>query len=594
MSELIQSIYRLAAPYGRGKIALLFLFSLVQGLFQVAGVTSIFPFLALVADPVAFKSTGFGRRIIEIFPGAGDKELLIGAGVLTVLFLFMANLSLLVGEVVRARYVHGLGHWLRTRVLGHIISNPYPYFLRHNTGELLKKAAGDVMTFVVGILAPFLDLTARVITLILLVVVICWVDPVLCLFMGGTLGLFYWIAYILMKPLRVRTSEGLKAANRGAMREALQAIGGIKPIKLQGVEQVFLKRYSYWSEQQARLSTWIPVIGNSPRYLVEPIAFGAVVGLVIWALHMNADLAALLPTLGVFALAGYRLVPNLQLVYGSLTGITTSLHAMEEIRDELAGCLDSVEDFTKPAASRLVWHSEIALRGVDFGYGNGRESIFKNLNLRIPKNACVAIMGETGCGKSTIADLLLCLLEPRRGTLLVDGSPLELRDVRRYRSGIGVVPQEIFLIDDTLAANVAFGVPDLQRDEKRVLEALEMCQLMGPNGLTNGLKLETRVGDRGVRLSGGQRQRIGLARALYHRPDFLILDEATSALDSETEYALLQAIDRIREKITILVIAHRPSTIQRADIVYRLEKGQLVLSKGICELSQFRFGLQAR
>lgn len=593
MKELIQSIYRLAAPYGRAKIVLLFLFSLFQGLFQVAGVTSIFPFLALVADPNGFKSSGFGKWTLSLFPGASDKELLIGAGVLTVLFLLMANLSLLLGEVVRARYVHGLGHWLRTRVLAHIISNPYPYFLRHNTGELLKKAAGDVMTFVVGILAPFLELTARVITLVLLVGAICWVNPVLCVFMGGTLGIFYWIAYILMKPLRVKTSEGLKAANRGAMREALQAIGGIKPIKLQGVERVFLERYSYWSEQQARLSKWIPVIGNSPRYLVEPIAFGAVVGLVIAALHINADLAALLPTLGVFALAGYRLVPNLQLVYGSLTGITTSLHAMEEIRDELSGCLESVESYTTGAEPRLVWHSEIALRGVHFGYENGRESLFKNLNFRIPKNTCVAITGETGCGKSTIADLLLCLLEPQRGSLLVDGSPLDPRDVRQYRSGIGVVPQEIFLIDDTLAANVAFGVPDFERDEERILEALEMCQLRGPDGLINGLKLETRVGDRGVRLSGGQRQRIGLARALYRKPDFLILDEATSALDSETECALLQAIDRIRETVTILVIAHRSSTIQRADIVYRLEKGQLVLSKGICELSQFRFGARA-
>jgi ABC-type multidrug transport system fused ATPase/permease subunit len=576
MMEVTRAIYRLAAPYGRLRLLSLFAFALLQGLLQVAGVTSIFPFLALVADPRQFFASPLGEWVTAVWPMATVEQLIFLAGVGSITFLFLANLSLLMGEVIRARYVHGLGHWLRTRVLAHILANPYAYFLEHNTGELLKKTAGDVMTFVVGILAPFLEFMARAVTLLLLVLAIGLLDPRICVTMGGALAVFYLVSYAALRPLRERTSGGLKVSNRGAMKEALQALGGIKPIKLNGVEAIFLKRYAKWSAEQARFSMWIPVIANGPRYLVEPIAFGAIVLLALFTLGSGASLAPLIPTLGVFALAGYRLVPNFQIMYGCLTGISTSRHALEEIRDELEGCLQpAVALFDARAPEVLPWREAITLDAITYRHKGKSEPLFQNLTMIIPRNRFVALSGETGCGKSTLVDLILGLLEPEKGQLRLDGEVLDPVRMRAYRAGIGVVPQEIFLIDDTLGANVAFGVPEADRDEGRIHEVLRIAQLEQNGRLMDGLTLDTMVGERGVRLSGGQRQRVGLARALYRRPRFLVLDEATSALDSETENALLAAIERIRGTMTLLVIAHRLSTIEQADLHYRLRDGLL-------------------
>lgn len=592
MIALVKSIYRMAAPYGRARLVILLAFALMQGLFQVAGVTSIFPFLALVADPAQFYASPLGRWVTAHYPQVGPDTLMLFAGLGSIAFLFLANGSLLVGEVIRARYVHGLGHWLRTRVLAHILANPYAYFLEHNTGELLKKTAGDVMTFVVGILAPLLEFIARGLTLVLLVIAIGIFDPLICVLMGGALAGFYLIAYACLRPLRQRTSDGLKHSNRGAMKEALQALGGIKPIKLNGVERLFLERYARWSLGQARFSTWIPVIGNGPRYLVEPVAFGAIVGLTLMTLGSGASLAPLLPTLGVFALAGYRLVPNFQIMYGSLTGITTSLHALEEIREEIEGCLDPAgPDFEAVAPLPLRWRREIALESITYRHHGKAAPLFENVTLVIPRNAFVALTGETGSGKSTLVDLVLGLLEPEEGCLCLDGKPLRKEQMRAYRAGIGVVSQDIFLVDDTLAANVAFGVPSGQRDEARIREVLKIAQIDPAGEGTDALRLETHVGERGIRLSGGQRQRIGLARALYRQPDFLVLDEATSALDGATEAALLAAIERIRKTMTLLVIAHRPSTIEQADFVYHLAGGRLSL--GVPPRTHLRISAEA-
>jgi ABC-type multidrug transport system fused ATPase/permease subunit len=554
----------------------MFIVSLIQGLLQVLGVTSIFPFLALVADPEQFYRSIPGKWIQTQWGTLSELHLIYWAGILSILFLFTANASLLLGEVMRANYVHGLGHWLRTRLLAQMLSNPYSYFLRFNTGELLKKAAGDVMTFVVGVLAPFLEFLTRALTLVLLIVAIFIIDARICVVMGSALGLFYLISYGLMRPLRSRTSDGLKIANRGAMREALQALGGIKPIKLNSVESYFLNRYSHWSAEQARLSKWIPVISNSPRYLIEPLAYGALVAMALYTQQRGIALGPVIPTMGVIALAGYRLVPNLQIMYGCLTGISTSMHALEEIRDELEDCVTGNSPRAKlNETSPFRWNRELRLKVKRFQYKDSAPSLLENINLIIPRNSFVALTGETGCGKSTLVDLLLGLHTAEAVQLFADGLIIEGKSLTSFRASIGVVPQEVFLMDDTLAANVAFGLPTHEINWERVREVLKIAQLPVMEIVGTGLALGTRVGERGVRLSGGQKQRIGLARALYRKPEMLIMDEATSALDSETETALLRAIECIRNQITLFVITHRATTIENADIVYHLSRGQL-------------------
>ena len=263
-----REIYDLVAPYGKWKLGAVMLVALVQGILQVIGVTSILPFLALAAQPESFMKSAAGQQITAIWPNLTERGLLIGAGVFAILMLASANATLLFGEVVRTRYVQGLGHWLKTGLLSRMMANPYHYFLNHNTGELLKKTSGDVFTFISGILAPLMDLLARLLTVILLLFALLLISPKLTIGSGLVLGLYYVGVYQLLAPMRKTFSGRFKFANRGAMKQANQSLSGIKPIKVHNAELSFLSKYGGYTAEQARLSKWIPILSNTPRYLM--------------------------------------------------------------------------------------------------------------------------------------------------------------------------------------------------------------------------------------------------------------------------------------------------------------------------------------
>ena len=579
LSSFFKKVYFLARPYGRKRLALVFLIILAQGLFQVIGVTSIFPFLALAANPVSFKESGVGEVLVGVLPPMSDPQLILLAGIFALGMLMVSNALMLGGEIIRAWYVHGFGHWLRQRLLNRIIRNPYGYFLQSNTGELLKKTTSDVTTYISGVLAPTLEGIARLITSLCLLLTLILVNPLFALGAAVGLGAFYSLIFYFLRWRRETTSRRMKQANRGAMREAQQVLGGIKPVKVHGVEAAFMKRFSGHSAIQAALQKWIPVYQNAPRYLIEPLAFGAIVIFVMLLSMRGENFTTVIPTLGVMALAGYRLIPNFQLFYGAATGITLMMHGLEEVYDEFMTAEQPEElELVAPdpvKIPKLEWQSAVQLKGISFRYPSASRPVIDHLSLTIHKNQFVAFVGETGSGKSTLVDILLGLHRPQSGQILIDGTPLERTNMRNWRAGIGYVPQEIFLLDDTITANIAFGIEPGKIDREQVRRVAEVAQVREfiEEELSDGFQSE--VGERGVRLSGGQRQRIGLARALYHNPDLLILDEATSALDNTTEAALMQAIEGLYGQLTLVVIAHRLTTIQKADRIYVLGKGRI-------------------
>ena len=320
----------------------------------------------------------------------------------------------------------------------------------------------------------------------------------------------------------------------------------------------------------------MPLVGSLPRYLIEPLAFGGLVAAVMAYIAKGQDFATILPNLGVMALAGYRLLPAIQLLYGQLTSLGTTRHSLEEVYDEFR-VTESYKNrdhgamggrFTRPEA--IPWTREIHFKGVSFQYPSARKPVLEDFDLTIPKNSAVGIIGQTGSGKSTLVDLLLGLHIPTTGSILIDGTPLESGNRRAWRAGIGYVPQEIYLIDNSISANIAFGIPDADIDRSALRRAASAAKILDfiETELADGF--ETVVGDGGNRLSGGQKQRIGLARALYHQPALLILDEATSALDIETETEVMKAIDALHGSITMVVIAHRLSTVENCDVTIKL------------------------
>jgi ATP-binding cassette, subfamily B, bacterial PglK len=571
ISDLIRRVLFLARPYGRVKLAGVFSLSLAQALFQVIGITSIFPFLALAADPDRIRRSHFGMRFLGVFPPMENRQLLLAAGVIAIAGLLVSNAVNLLAEYARTRYAQNFAHWLRLRLMRRMASQPYTYFLQRNSGDLLKKIIGDVGNYTIAVLLPLLDTVARMLTAVLLLATLFLVQPVIALSAAIVLGGFYIITFWLLARKRREVDENLRTHVTGLFREAHQMLGGIKPVKVHRAEEHFLARFAGHSAIIAKMNARVPVFANSARYLVEPIAFGGLVVAVLLLAARGRDFSDILPNLAVMALAGYRLLPSLQLLYSQLTQVSSMRHAVDEVYDEFV--MAETDRLIPPAISSdalararpFRWNDAITLREVSFHYPDFSRPALDGISLLIAKNTSLGVIGPTGSGKSTLVDLLLGLYQPTKGEILIDGELLTSALVPAWQATIGYVPQDIFFIDDTIARNIAFGLPDNQIDPERLREACAIAQILDFIETELPDNFDTNTGERGIRLSGGQRQRIGLARALYHRPSLLVLDEATSALDMATEGKLLDALSSLAGKLTMVVAAHRLSAVANCD-----------------------------
>lgn len=576
VADLIRRVLFLARPYGRAKLVGVFSLSFAQALFQVIGITSIFPFLAIAADPERIRRSHFGTQFLSLFPPMENGQLLLVAGIVAIVGLLLSNAVNLLAEYARTRYSQNFAHWLRVRLLRRMASQPYTYFLQRNSGDLLKKIMGDITNYAGGVLLPLLDTAARVLTAVLLLATLFLVQPVIAISAAVILGGFYAVTFQLLTRKRREVDENLKTHVAGSYREAHQLLGGVKPVKVHRAEEHFLTRFAKHSAIMARMFARTPIFANSARYFVEPLAFGGLVAAVLVLAARGRDFSDILPNLGVMALAGYRLLPSLQLLYAQLTQVSSMRHAVDEVYEEFVAAEadksaagETSAELVRPAPP-LHWENAITLCDVSYRYPGVLRPAVESLSVTIPKNSSLGVIGPTGAGKSTFVDLLLGLYLPTTGEILIDGQLLTPAVVPSWQASIGYVPQDIFLIDDTIARNVAFGLTDENIDHTRLREACAMAQILDfiQGELREGF--ETKVGERGVRLSGGQRQRIGLARALYHRPSLLILDEATSALDVTTERKLLEALRSLTGKLTMVVAAHRLSAVANCDQVIDL------------------------
>jgi ABC-type multidrug transport system fused ATPase/permease subunit len=584
VSNLLRRVLFLARPYGRAKLAGVFSLSLAQAVFQVIGVTSIFPFLAIAADPERIRRSHFGTLFLSLFPPMGNLQLLITTGVIAIVGVLFSNAINLLAEYARSRYAQNFAHWLRVRLLRRMASQPYTYFLQRNTGDLLKKILGDVTNYTVGVFLPLLDTVTRVLIAMLLLTTLFLVQPVIALSAAIGLGGFYGITFRLLARQRREVDENLRTHYAGFYREAHQMLGGIKPVKVHRAEEHFLARFAGHSAIIAKMTARVSIF-NIARYLVEPLAFGGLVVAVLLLAARGRDFSDILPNLGVMALAGYRLLPALQLLYGQLTQVSTMRHTMDEVYDEFVAA--ETDGSVSPAISSdalararpFRWNDSITLREISFRYPGASRPVLDEFSLIIAKNTSLGVIGPTGSGKSTLVDLLLGLYQPTAGEILIDDERLTPALVPAWQASIGYVPQDIFLIDDTIARNIAFGLPDSEIDPVRLREACVMAQLLEFIEIELPDGFDTIVGERGIRLSGGQRQRIGLARALYHGPSLLILDEATSALDMATEAKLLEALRSLAGKLTMVVAAHRLSTIAGCDKVVDLSNKSAVVAQ---------------
>ncbi len=569
--KLLTRCYRLAIPYGRFKLFAVLGLILFNGLLQLVGVTSIFPFFALAADPDRLRNSKFGTWFLHFLPQMDNNHLLVVAGCFSILMLVVASVGSIASEVIRIRYAYGFCHWLRGRLFESYARRPYGFFLTRNSADLNQRLA-DVMTFINSVLLPIGEIITRIVMVILLVGMVFLVQPWIAI--GGIilLGGFYLIVFLWIRPRTRVISEGLQHNNIGFWKNAVQFLNGIKTVLVHEKSRYFMNKSLRHSKKIGLFQSKIPIYSNGPRYMIEPIAFGGLVGIVIVLALQGRPFSDILPNLSVMALAAYRLLPTLQLLYSQLVTVATSNYTLTQLEEEILQ-LEQETDVTAvslESEAHLTFEREIRLESLTFYYPNPETPIISDFTLLVNKNESIGIAGPSGSGKSTLVDLILGLHVAQKGAILIDGVPLSPDNMVSWRRMIGYVPQDIYLLDETIAENIAFGIPIEKINQAALRTAAEGAQILEfiEKELPEGFA--TVVGERGVRLSGGQRQRIGLARALYHKPQILILDEATSALDNQTELAVMETIHRLQGTLTIITIAHRLSTLERCDRVIEM------------------------
>lgn len=564
----------------------LLLVILVSAVVDVLGVASILPFMAIAAKPEVVQSNPW---IFAFYSWGGFGSVngfLFVVGVVFFLMLVVANVLSALTAWQMYRFAFSLEHRLSERLLASYLSRQYDFFLGANSSIMTKNILSEPVAVVGGIVVPGLQLLARSAVVLLVLGLLMAVDVVLALSVAVVLGTAYGATYLMIRKKLLANGQLSNLAHAQNYKAASEALNGFKEIRIRGREESFLARFSRSSSDNANYKVIGFTLSQLPRYAIETIAFGGMLLILVYLIGVKRDLTNALPLIALYALAGYRLLPAFQQIFHSFSQIRYNYPSLLVLQTELA----SSSPPPSPASDALRLQTmpidrTIEVDQVGFTYPGADFPVLNGVSLCIETNTSVALVGPTGSGKTTLLDIILGLLVPNNGAIRIDGKPLNADQLRRWQMSIGYVPQQIYLTDDTIARNIAFGCSDEELEIEAVVEAAKAANLHGfiANELPDGY--HTLVGERGIRLSGGQRQRIGIARALYHRPRVLVMDEATSALDGITEKAVIDAIQTLSHKLTIIMVAHRLSTVKDCDVIYLLEDGRVAFQGDFAELT---------
>lgn len=573
MLKIIRKVFDLLSRRERIHAVLLMVMILVMACLEVAGVASIMPFMAVLANPGIVKTNSYLARAYSAFGFTDTNQFLFFLGVAVfALFVFSTIFKALTTWAL-SRFTYMREYSLGRRLLAGYLHQPYEWFLDRNTSDLAKTVLSEVEKVVVGAIVPLMQLFAQLAAVIALLVLLVVVNPLLAVCVGLGFAAAYAAIYGVLQKRLGRLGSGRVEANRRRFEIVSEAFGGIKEIKVGGLEDAFLGRFDTPAYHIARHQAIAQEAIHLPRFALEILAFGGMLLVTLYLMKTSGGLSGALPILALYAFAGYRLLPAFQQTYLYISLLRFAGAALDALHRDLMAL--SVPDALAPAAPPPTLEQSIKLVDVHYSYPKSDRPALTNISIEIPGRTTVGLVGATGSGKTTMVDLILGLLLPQSGELRVDDAPITPENRGNWQRSIGYVPQQIFLADDSVAANIAFGDARSEIDLAAVEHAARIANLheFVINDLPNGY--DTAVGERGVRLSGGQRQRIGIARALYRRPQLLILDEATSALDTLTEKAVMEAVHNLRREITIILIAHRLSTVRECDRIYLLEHGRV-------------------
>ncbi len=590
MLDALKKLFSLLSAAEKKKLGLIFLGSLLLAFVEVLGIASIMPFMAVVSNPDYIHSNKYLSYVYDFLSFTSNGNFLTFLGSIVLVFLVFSNLFKAFMNWMTLKFDNFMYCMFAERLLACYLKKPYVFFLNRNTADLGKNILNEARTVVAGVLMPGVRFFSGALVSCAILSLLLVVQPVVAgtifLVLGGT----YSILFFSVKRFLRRIGKEQVFANFMKFKFAGEALSGIKDLKVLGREAVFHEKFSLYARRHARNNVRAGLIGQLPKYFIEILAFGGILLIVLHFLSVGNSTVQVVPLLALYAFAGYRLLPALQQVFSNISTIRYSIASLDVLYADLyenKPHSDLVDSSQTNRPHILPFSRKLEFSQVSFHYPNSEKPAIDRVNLTILPKTTVGLVGTTGSGKTTLVDILLGLLMPTSGALLVDDVVVDSATVKSWQSNLGYVPQHIYLADDTLARNIAFGIPDDQIDKDAVVRSAKVANLQ--EFVETDLlpdTYETVIGERGVRLSGGQRQRIGIARALYHDPSVLVMDEATSALDGITESAVMEAIKHLTGEKTIILIAHRLSTLKDCDIIYQLDQGRVINQGTYAELQK--------
>jgi ABC-type multidrug transport system fused ATPase/permease subunit len=563
MAPVLKKVWSLFTPAERRKAMLMLVLCVSMAMAETAGVISILPFLSVLARPEAIQDNPLLRAIHQALAFSDPRHFILALGAASVVMVVASSAFKTVTNHVLNRFVHLERHSIGTRLLSRYLGQPYEFFLAHNPSLLAKRVLAEVDCVIFDLLQPLAQLLAQGSVVLAMGILIFCYDVTIALCIAGALIALYGAIYRLVRQRLARMGKEGQMANVSRYQTCIEVLGGIKDVKISHADASYLQKFHDASRLFSRHAATSDTLSQSPLYIVEATGYTGLIFIALALLLRSNDVAHVLPALGLYGFAAYRMLPAAQIMYRGFARLRASSSTLATVAHDLALPVPFLDQSTQSSRETLAPLREIRLSGLRYAYPSTPDiPIFDDFDLVIPVNGSVGITGKSGAGKSTLMDLMLGLLQPQGGSLSVDGVPITTANVAAWQRAIGYVPQHIFLADASVAENIAFGVPPALIDPQAIERAARQAQIHDfvlrelPNGY------DTLVGDRGIRLSGGQRQRVGIARALYRDPPVLFMDEATSALDTQTEEAVNETIRSLSGNKTLIVIAHRLSSLK--------------------------------
>ena len=548
---------------------------ILNSFLEILGVASILPFISLVSNNDIILENNIFSKVYIYFNFSDVNEFILFSGFFVLLLLLISSFSAIVTTVLLSNFANQITAQISIRLFKHYVNQKWLYHLNTSSSYIINNLSQECSRVTGGIADPTMQMISRICFAIPMSLGIFIVNPLV-----ATCGLliFLFSYFIIYKTIRKKVfNNGIIVSKSSAEKFKVinETFGGIKNVILSNVGMHFMDKFNTQSFASAKATALNTILLRIPKYLIEFVAFGFTVILIIFLnSHNKGNFVSIIPQLAFFTLAGYKLLPSFQQIYMNISSIKTNISALNSIEKDLQNSTEKKEIY-KENKENFNNFKTIILKDLNFSFKKRKKFQITNLNLNINANSIVGIAGQSGSGKSTIANLILGLLEPTSGEIKIDGKVLDYRNMKSWQKNIGYVPQSIFLCEGSLKENIAFGIDYKNIDNELVEKAVKLAEL---SSFINTLPeyLDTNLGERGVQLSGGQQQRVGIARALYHDPNILIFDEATSSLDENTEKNIMNAIDKFSGFKTIIIIAHRINTLKKCDNIFLIEQGRVV------------------